>query len=196
MRLSVLVHGHRWPQRLALSVIRVIGRGEPDPVASLSLYRPEFFGRAWLCFCESVMRGPSEWTDGERELIAAFVSRLNACPFCVGVHTGTSTLLLGSNSGVDRLADWRSAGFEPRLTAVFDLIEKTTSDPESVSAADRPRSVTATASADALYVAFLFNTINRLANAFDFQWTDDADRMRLAKGLNQMGYHVPAFLLR
>jgi len=196
MRLSVLVKGHRWPQRLTLSVIRIVGRGEPDPVASLSLYRPEFFGRAWLRFCESIMRGPSEWTDGERELIAAFVSRLNACPFCVGVHTGTSTLLLGDNFGVERLSDWRNAGFEPRLAAVFELVEKSTSAPESMTAADRPPSVSADAAADALYVAFLFNTINRLANAFDFEWTDDADRMRLARGLNQMGYHVPAFLLR
>jgi hypothetical protein len=27
------------------------------------------------------MRGPSEWTVGERELFAAFTSRLNQCPF-------------------------------------------------------------------------------------------------------------------
>jgi hypothetical protein len=27
------------------------------------------------------MRGPSEWRVGERELFAAFTSRLNQCPF-------------------------------------------------------------------------------------------------------------------
>jgi hypothetical protein len=27
------------------------------------------------------MRGPSEWTAGERELFAAFTSLLNQCPF-------------------------------------------------------------------------------------------------------------------
>jgi hypothetical protein len=29
----------------------------------------------------AVMRGPSEWTVGERELFAAFTSKLNQCPF-------------------------------------------------------------------------------------------------------------------
>jgi len=28
-----------------------------------------------------VMRGPSDWSVGERELFAAFVSSLNQCPF-------------------------------------------------------------------------------------------------------------------
>jgi hypothetical protein len=27
------------------------------------------------------MRGPSDWSDGERELFAGFVSHLNQCPF-------------------------------------------------------------------------------------------------------------------
>jgi AhpD family alkylhydroperoxidase len=27
------------------------------------------------------MRGPSEWSAGERELFAAFTSQLNQCPF-------------------------------------------------------------------------------------------------------------------
>ena len=30
---------------------------------------------------QAVMRGPSEWSIGERELFAAFVSRLNQCDF-------------------------------------------------------------------------------------------------------------------
>jgi hypothetical protein len=30
---------------------------------------------------QQVMRGPSPWSLGERELFAAFVSRVNRCPF-------------------------------------------------------------------------------------------------------------------
>jgi hypothetical protein len=33
------------------------------------------------CFTEEVMRGPSELEPGQRELIAAFTSRLNECLF-------------------------------------------------------------------------------------------------------------------
>lgn len=49
---------------------------------SLALrYRPELFGRPYSELLQEVMKGPSEWTEAERELFAAFVSALNQCPF-------------------------------------------------------------------------------------------------------------------
>ena len=44
-------------------------------------YRPELFGRPFSDALELVMRGESDWTAGERELFAGFVSHLNQCPF-------------------------------------------------------------------------------------------------------------------
>jgi alkylhydroperoxidase family enzyme len=32
------------------------------------------------------MRGPSTWSIGERELMAAMVAKWNSCAFCVGTH--------------------------------------------------------------------------------------------------------------
>jgi hypothetical protein len=49
---------------------------------SLALrYRPELFGQPFSQFMQEVMKGPSEWSEAERELFAAFVSKLNQCPF-------------------------------------------------------------------------------------------------------------------
>jgi hypothetical protein len=49
---------------------------------SLALrYRPELFGAPFSALLQEVMKGPSEWTEAERELFAAFVSGLNQCPF-------------------------------------------------------------------------------------------------------------------
>jgi hypothetical protein len=44
-------------------------------------YRSELFGRPFSALLQQVMRGPSDWSPGERELFAAFVSAQNQCPF-------------------------------------------------------------------------------------------------------------------
>ncbi len=49
---------------------------------SLALrFRPELFGEPVSEYFQQVMKGPSDWTEGERELFAAFVSKLRQCPF-------------------------------------------------------------------------------------------------------------------
>jgi hypothetical protein len=45
------------------------------------LYRGEIFGTPFSEELERVMRGPSEWSAGERELFAGFTSHLNQCLF-------------------------------------------------------------------------------------------------------------------
>lgn len=200
MRLRILDSGHRPIQRLALWALRLIGRTDPDPVAKLSLYRPELFGRPWLSLIGPVMRGSSAWSDGERELLAAFVSRLNTCRFCVGVHEKTAGLLLGDEVVHARLDGWRDGPLDSRLGAMFGLLEKVTLTPDEVGPADilrvRATGVSIDAIKDALYVAYVFNVVNRLANTLGFDWKTDADRVKLATQLNRIRYHVPAFLLR
>ncbi len=44
-------------------------------------YRSERFGAPFSELAQDVMRGPSDWSIGERELFAAFVSAQNQCPF-------------------------------------------------------------------------------------------------------------------
>ncbi len=55
----------------------------PRPLGVLKTlyYRPELFGRPFSAALDVAMRGPSDWSEGERELFAAFVSSLNQCPF-------------------------------------------------------------------------------------------------------------------
>jgi hypothetical protein len=57
-----------------------IGR-EPSGVLLSLCYRPDLFGRPFSDALDLAMRGPSDWSAGERELFAAFVSSLNQCPF-------------------------------------------------------------------------------------------------------------------
>ncbi len=81
MRLQILERAHRPGVRLFLRFLRVVTRREPPDVVKTIYYRPEFFGAAYSTLLQDIMRGPSEWSVGQRELFAAFVSRLNQCPF-------------------------------------------------------------------------------------------------------------------
>jgi hypothetical protein len=81
MRLSNVERGDGLKARLMFRVIRAVsGYRVPDVVRTIS-YRKNFFGGPHGHHTQEVMRGPSEWKVGERELFAAFVSRLNQCEF-------------------------------------------------------------------------------------------------------------------
>ena len=77
MRLEVLDQGHRGRARLLIFLLR----GRVSDAQKTLMYRPRFFGRGFASAVHQVMRGPSPWSPGERELFAAYTSRLNQCPF-------------------------------------------------------------------------------------------------------------------
>jgi hypothetical protein len=81
MRLAVVENGHAPAERAMLEAIRQRSGGEPLGVVKTLLYRPELFGEPFSEALDVVMRGPSEWSAGERELFAAFTSLLRQCPF-------------------------------------------------------------------------------------------------------------------
>ena len=81
MRLESVARGDRLSLRLLYGIVRIVsGFRAPDVVRTLR-YRAHLFGRPHSAQTQAVMRGPSEWSVGERELFAAFVSRLNQCHF-------------------------------------------------------------------------------------------------------------------
>src|ERR1700741_2760123 len=45
--------------------------------------------RPLIAYHEALLRGPSPFSAGERELIAAYVSGLNSCDFCHDIHAQT-----------------------------------------------------------------------------------------------------------
>jgi hypothetical protein len=81
MRLACVESGHGPFEAAALQEIRERSGREPLGVVKTLLYRPELFGAAFSEQLDRVMRGPSDWSVGERELFAAFTSLLNHCPF-------------------------------------------------------------------------------------------------------------------
>jgi hypothetical protein len=81
IRLSVVDHGHEPDAAAFLQQVRERSGREPLGVVKTLVYRPELFGGPFSEELDVAMRGPSEWSAGERELFAGFTSLLNQCPF-------------------------------------------------------------------------------------------------------------------
>jgi hypothetical protein len=81
MRLRNVERGDSLRTRVLFAIIRLFsGFRAPDVVRTMR-YRSHLFGAPHTAHTQDVMRGPSDWSIGERELFAAFVSRLNRCHF-------------------------------------------------------------------------------------------------------------------
>jgi hypothetical protein len=81
VRLGVLDSGHPLVTKALFAMIRVISRHPAPDVVKTLKYRPEFFGAAMSELFQEVMRGPSAWSIGDRELMAAYISKTNECEF-------------------------------------------------------------------------------------------------------------------
>ena len=81
MRLAKLDTGHSLPNKALLAIIRVLSKFPAPDVVKTMRYRPEFFGGQMSPVFQEVMRGPSEWSIADRELMATYVSKTNECEF-------------------------------------------------------------------------------------------------------------------
>lgn len=172
MRLAILDTGHRFGTKALFALIRLVTRQPTPEVIKLVSYRPDFFGAPMKKVTQEAMRGPSAWSVGDRELMAAFVSRVNACEFCIKAHTAVAARAYGDDATVAAvLSDLEMAPIDEPLRATLRVLGKLTRE-QSVGADDMRAVLAASVSPqqieDALAVAFAFNTINRLADAFAF----------------------------
>jgi len=74
-------------------------------------------------FHEVLLRGPSPFSEGERELIAAYVSGLNQCSYCQGVHAATAELLGISGSAIQQLG-WSLDAVPEKMQPVLRLVRE------------------------------------------------------------------------
>lgn len=122
--------------------------------------------RPLLAYHQALMRGPSPFTEGERELIAGFVSGLNACHYCHGVHGATAAAFgLGEDLLGALLDDLDTAPIDERMKPVLRYVRALTRTPTRMSPADADAVFAAgwneRALHDAVSVCALFNFMNR-----------------------------------
>ena len=120
-----------------------------------------------LEYHDRVLRDPSPLTVAERELIAAYVSGLNACTYCHGSH-----VLAASAFGIDTtlfeglIGDLESSAVDARIKPVLAYVRKLTLTPARMTSADAKAVFHAgwdeQALFDAVSVCALFNLMNRI----------------------------------
>jgi uncharacterized peroxidase-related enzyme len=193
MRLEILNNGYGLGTKLLFAVIRLFS-GHPVPdAAKLVFYRPDFYGDRAKEFTHEAMRGPSDWSVGDRELMAAYVSKVNDTAFCIAAHTATARRAYQDGAKVEAvLTDLESAPIEEPLRATLRMLGKLTVEGK-VSAEDMRDVLAAGVSAqqveDALAVCAAFNTTDRLADAFGFEVLSPEGFEAGAKYLLKRGYH-------
>ena len=192
MRLGVLNDGYGIGTQLLFTVIRLFSRQPVPDAAKLTFYRPDFYGSYSKTLTHEAMRGPSEWSVADRELMAAYVSKANDCPFCIGAHTATASSALRNEATVTAaLADLESAAVGDGLWATLRMLGKLTREGDLAVEDVRPlldAGVSRDQVQDALAICFAFNVTNRLANAFGFEVMSPAGFQAGAKYLLQRGY--------
>jgi uncharacterized peroxidase-related enzyme len=192
MRLDVLNRGYRPGTKLLFGLIRLFSRHPVLDAAKLVFYRPDFYGSRAKEFTHEAMRGPSAWSVADRELMAAYVSKVNKCTFCIGAHTATARQAYQDRPLVAAvLSDLESAPIEDGLRATLRMLGKLTREGK-VDAEDMRQVLSAGVSrqqvADALAVCAAFNTTNRLADAFGFEMPSPEGFEAGAKYLLKRGY--------
>jgi len=120
-----------------------------------------------LEYHDRILRDPSPLTVAERELIAAYVSGLNACTYCHGSH-----ILAASAFGIDEnlfegmMNDLESCAIQAKLKPLLAYVRKLTLTPSKIIEADAAAVYAVgwdeQALFDAISVCGLFNLMNRI----------------------------------
>jgi uncharacterized peroxidase-related enzyme len=172
MRLSILDRGHGFGTKLLFALIRTFSGHPVLDVIKLVKYRPDFYGSPMGAVTQEAMRGPSTWSVGDRELMAAVVARSNGCEWCTKAHGTVAKGAYRDEAKVTAvLGDVETAPIAEPLRATLRLLRKLTRE-RSVNAEDMRAVFAAGVSRDqiedALAVCFSFSVVGRLADAFGF----------------------------
>lgn len=172
MRLSILEKGQTVGAKAMFAMIHLFSGSPVVDAVRLVTYRPDFYGNPMKHLTHEAMRGPSAWSVADRELMAAFVSNLNECEFCIKAHSAVAGRAYGDGATVSAvLADLETGPIAEPLRATLRMLGKLTRE-HRVDPDDMREVLAAGASyqqiADALDVCFVFNITNRLADALKF----------------------------
>src|SRR5262249_39607398 len=135
-RLAILDSGHRVSTKALFALLRAVSRQPVLDVIKLVKYRADFYGNPMQGVTHEAMRGPSSWSVGDRELMAALVAQTNGCDWCTKAHSAVAERAFRDGAKVSAvLVDLEAAPLDERLRATLRMLRKLTRE-HRVDAAD------------------------------------------------------------
>ena len=167
-------------------------------IRGLLAYRPET-AEALMHLAEVLLRGESTLSRGERELIAAYVSRGNECEYCSGSHGASAAALLpgGAEQVAETLAGAAcDAPVSAKMRALLEIASLVRVDGRLVSedVVEKARVLGATDREihDTVLIAATFCMFNRYVDGLATSVPDDPAQYAMsAAHLIRHGYQVP-----
>ncbi len=167
-------------------------------IRSLVMFRPET-GKPLYELAQVLLRGESPLSEAERELIAAYVSHLNDCMFCMSSHAAAARCLYGTEKEtVDNvLKDMLHSNVSNKLKALLNIAGKVQVLgkevlPEDIEAA-RIHDANDREIHDTVLIAATFSMFNRYVDGLaSFTPTDEKEYEAMGKRMVEKGYVPPA----
>lgn len=167
-------------------------------IRSLVMFRPET-GKPLYELAQVLLRGESPLSEGERELIAAYVSYLNNCMFCMNSHAAAARCLYGDekNSVDDVLNDMRQSNVSDKLKTLLHIAGKVQVTGREVLPADieaaRRHGADDREIHDTVLIAATFSMFNRYVDGLaSLTPTNPAEYETMGKRMVEKGYVLPA----
>jgi len=107
-----------------------------DGMHNIIQHNVERFG-SFLNLAESLLRGASELSVAERELVFAYVSALNSCSYCFGAHKAVAQAFDIDEGLLDKLVEEdKPAAADEKLQPCLSLAKKATTEAYRIERSD------------------------------------------------------------
>ncbi|HUQ66522.1 MAG TPA: peroxidase-related enzyme [Flavitalea sp.] len=163
-------------------------------IRSLFMFRPET-GKPLTDLAQVLLRGSSPLSTAERELIAAYVSHLNECSFCMNSHASAARCLYGNEEALvdDVLTDIQQSGVSEKMKALLNIAALVQVSGKSVTPSDIDAARKAGAGDmdihDTVLIAAAFSMFNRYVDGLAaFTPKNREDYLAMGKRMAESGY--------
>jgi uncharacterized peroxidase-related enzyme len=160
-------------------------------------------GKALSKLAQTLLHGPSPLSQGERELIASYVSNLNNCEFCHESHSASANFHFNDNGKIVNVvkSDPGKAPISEKMKALLSIAAKVQKGgrevtPENIEAA-RQEGASDEEIHDTVLIAAAFCMYNRYVDGLGTNLPGlKSDYLDMGKRMATKGYKYPPLFLR